>query len=133
MAGIRKRADADLVSIWHTPPGDDSTCGKAQGGLVASQPFSVVAVDKEGCLYTFLHELGHLFGLHHDRWMYRNSQPALSTNPDLYNFGFVNVPARKFTVMAYPNKCKAQGIETCRRIRMMSTPLFTHNGDLMGI
>jgi hypothetical protein len=128
----RNEVAADLVSVWHTP--SNNVCGKAETGPSPSRPFSVVAVRKQDCQFTFLHELGHLFGIHHDRYVFAEENPTLAGDPNLYNFGFVNVPAQKRTVMAYNKECADQTPpETCRRIPMMSTPRITHEGDLIGI
>jgi hypothetical protein len=84
---------------------------------------------KGGCQHEMLHELGHLFGGRHDR--YENGE----TDPHAYNFGFVNLPARIYTVMAYPDKCLERNppVTNRQRIAFFSTPLIRPEGERIGI
>ena len=94
------------------------------------------AVTANGTEETFTHEIGHNFGLKHDRYV--NSVGG-TIYP--YAFGYINDRAfqpsaprttRWRTVMAYPNPCSAAGFG-CPRLLRFSNPDQTHLGDVMGV
>ena len=73
--------------------------------------------------YTFTHEIGHSLGCRHDRFTTGNSNS--------YYYGYVYVPGKWRTIMAYNNQCKEDGV-SCTRLLYWSTPNINHNGVPMG-
>ena len=94
------------------------------------------AVTARGDEETFTHEIGHNFGLRHDRFV---SNPQNAFIP--YAFGYTNkkafdsdapVSARWRTIMAYGNRCTEEGIG-CPRVFRFSNPDQTYLGDPLGV
>jgi hypothetical protein len=75
--------------------------------------------------FSFVHELGHNFGLNHDRYV------AGEVSPTDYNFGYVALPKAVRTVMAYNNECADNGV-VCQRYPLFSTAALTIKGAPMG-
>lgn len=135
---LRDRYRADLVIlIGHYP--NASACGIGWINENAAQVdasrygYSIsnvdVVDDAVGSLYcdfpvTPVHEVGHNLGMQHDRANAGSSYLS-------YNFGHVNVPARRRTIMAYNSVCAAQGV-TCQRVMRFSTPyeLYPKDGPM---
>ena len=143
---LRDTYAADLVHLI----GDAATCRGVSMFAVtrstgqqptgdASSGFAVTDLSCPG--FVFAHELGHNFGLHHDRY-------ALWYNPPndaayAYGVGYVNQRAfdagatsssRWRTVMAYNSQCSSSAIN-CPRVLYFSNPEISHpvSGDPMGI
>ena len=53
-------------------------------------------------------------------------------SPGAYNYGYVDTTARIRTVMAYNDKCAAQGF-TCTRIPFFSSPYLSYSGVALGV
>lgn len=124
LAGWRNRVKADLVSVWRLRP-QDPYCGIAWIGPHPDYAHSVMGID---CLpyAVFEHELGHNFGLRHDRYV---EAPASASE---YRFGFVNTQAKIRDIMSYENACAAKAIR-CERVGMFSTATIRHRGNRIGI
>ena len=97
-----------------------------------SEAFALTAVDNEK---VFTHEIGHNFGVGHDRYVF--NIPTIYP----YAFGYVNDSAfepdaventRWHTVMAYPNRCRDAGF-SCERLLRFSNPEQSYIGDPLGI
>mgnify|MGYP001472130099 CR=1 FL=1 len=88
--------------------------------------FAVVARNCAVSNYSFAHELGHNMGAQHD-WFVDNS-----TVPYTFAHGYVNASARWRTIMAYNNKCSAQGFN-CTRLNYWSDPTRSYSGAPMGV
>ena len=96
----------------------------------------------------FMHELGHIMGLAHDRYedcRARYEQSAVSrTRVRPYAYGYVNQEAfddlvitlltRKNwrTVMAYDDQCDDAGF-SCSQLQRFSNPNQTYRSDSMGV
>ena len=105
-------------------------CGWA--GMIMDTPapeaeVDAVAVVKLSCSsanHSFPHELGHLFGLHHDR-VADNTGPANA-------HGHVDLGNRFRTVMAYNNQCSNAGFD-CVRVQHFSSPSVNYEGHPTGV
>ena len=91
----------------------------------------------------FAHELGHLMGLYHDRYVECDGSACAgdSTSMFPYRFGYVNqeglkpgsaASSRWRTIMAYQDQCSDPGY-TCSWLPRFSNPTQTHRGDPLGI
>lgn len=128
---LRNSTGADLVSVLTD---DGTSCGLAwvlngttDAGSRSRWGFSTVdypcAVDN----LSFPHELGHNMGLNHDRYV--------ESSPDLYDYavGYVYLPGKWRTIMAYNNQCAAQVPSfNCTRIPRFSNPDQTYGGAPLG-
>ncbi|MGA7458173.1 MAG: zinc-dependent metalloprotease family protein [Methyloceanibacter sp.] len=86
------------------------------------------SVSERGCAinnYSFIHELGHNFGLNHDRYV-AGDVPATD-----YNFGYIDMRKAVRTVMAYNDQCVANNID-CQRYPLFSTPSLKIKGVPIG-
>ena len=118
--GLRDAHGADLVALLIRSGG---SCGVAWLPTTPSEEdgFSVTGHDCAVGNKSFVHELGHNMGAHHD--------PANASNsgPKPFNKGFVSPTLAWRTVMAYPGACGG-----CMRVSHFSNPKLTYNGQAMG-
>jgi hypothetical protein len=124
---------ADLVAVLAAGALDNCGIGYRKSALSgqADFGFSVSHYTCASSTFTFIHEVGHNFGAHHDRYAVQaRGQGANSLFP--YGYGYVNGTKRWYTVVAYDDQCDAFGVE-CTRLPFFSTPAFTYNGDPLGI
>lgn len=110
---LRNQLAADQVVLIRIR-GD--ACGIAWSTVTSSRAYSVVDL---ACIpgHTFAHELAHNMGALHDRFGMR---PQTFPNSQ-FRFGYVNLQARRRTVLAYNNLCVANGFN-CTRIPYFSAP-----------
>lgn len=90
----------------------------------ASYAFSVTRNNCAVGNLSFPHELGHNFGLEHDRFVSPSGNPAYP-----FGFGFVDSNSQFRDIMAYSNACTS----SCPRIQYFSNPAITYNGRPLGI
>lgn len=131
---LREETHADLVSLWlaGSVPGGAS-CGIAYLGGIDPQydpeyaAWSVVYAAACATEFrAFAHEIGHNLSAHHDAGA---SQPPTDGKP--YARGYVDVPARTITVMAYYDQCIRAQV-SCTRIGYFSNPDVAYNGRVQG-
>ncbi len=122
---LRDQYSADLVML--VVGEGDNFCGYAGWGyngqsLLPQFGFSVLA---EYCISTtvFAHELGHNFGLQHDRFI-NNSGGYLP-----YGHGYTAPSESWFTIMAYPDGCNFN----CFPLNRWSNPVQQFAGEALGI
>ena len=104
-----------------------------------------IGTSKQACVINgsdevFTHELGHNFGVHHDRFVNRKENWPAKVRP--YAHGYENqamflpdapASARWATVMAYGDQCSARfQTHNCTRLARFSNPTQTHLGDPLG-
>lgn len=122
---LRDQHSADLVMLIIGE--GDHFCGVAGWwtngtNLLAQGGFSVLT---EYCIPTtiFAHELGHNFGLQHDR--FTNNDGGFQP----YAHGYVAPSESWYTIMAYPNGCNFN----CSPLNRWSNPSQKINGEPLGV
>jgi hypothetical protein len=118
---LRNTYAADVVVLVVN---DSEACGIASSiGSTATSAFAVAHYTCITGYYSFGHEVGHLQGARHDRYV------DSSTTPYAYGHGFIPSSKNWRTVMAYGNNCS-----NCTRIQWWSNPLVAYpsTGQLMG-
>lgn len=123
----RDQAAADLV-IAFTAHSD--VCGIAwlnerPTSGAASNAFGIVNIGCAVSNKTAPHEIGHLLGMRHDRYV--DTSGGLG-----YNFGYVAHADRLRSLMAYGNACTDAGY-SCRRVTSYSSPGVTHKNGPLGV
>ncbi|HEU0014754.1 MAG TPA: M12 family metallo-peptidase [Longimicrobium sp.] len=118
---LRNTYGADVVLLVVN---DSEACGIA--AAIKATATSAFAVAHYSCItgyYSFAHEIGHLQGARHDRYV------DGSTSPYAYGHGFIPSTKNWRTIMAYGNNCS-----NCTRIQWWSNPLKTYpsTGQVMG-
>ncbi|HEX6745838.1 MAG TPA: M12 family metallo-peptidase [Longimicrobium sp.] len=118
---LRNTYAADLVMLVVN---DTEACGQA--AAINATATSAFAVADQSCItgyYSFAHELGHLQGARHDRFV------DGTLTPYQYGHGFIPSTKNWRTIMAYGNNCA-----NCTRIQWWSNPLKTYpsTGQVMG-
>jgi hypothetical protein len=116
---LRNTYAADVVVLVVN---DSEACGQA--AAIKATATTAFAVAHYSCItgyYSFGHEVGHLQGARHDRYVDGTLTP--------YQYGHGFIPASKTwrTIMAYGNNCS-----NCTRIQYWSSPLKTYGGVAMG-
>jgi hypothetical protein len=118
---------ADVVVLLVDDP---DFCGLASQ-ILATQTtaFAAVAWDCATGNYSFGHEIGHLQGARHDRFVDNNSSPYA------YGHGYVDpVNYNWRTIMSYVDSCVSHAGHGCLRVQYWSNPNVTYlpTGQAMG-
>jgi len=123
---LRDTYGADMVSLI-VASGD--ACGIA-AAIMATASTAFQVTNRDGCMtgyYSFGHEFGHLQGAQHD--MYADPSTVLYS----YAHGYVYLPDRWRTVMAYNDLCETTSPYTsCTRLQYWSNDTNTYGGAAMG-
>jgi len=77
--------------------------------------------------HSFAHELGHIMSARHDYYV-----DSTTGSPYSYNHGYLNVPGKWRTIMAYNTECVGSS-SYCVRLNYWSNPDVNYKGDPMGI
>lgn len=118
---LRNTYAADVVVLVVN---DSEACGMAAAiGATATSAFAAAHYTCITGYYSFGHEVGHLQGARHDRFV------DGSTTPYAYGHGFIPSTKNWRTIMAYGNNCS-----NCTRIQWWSNPSRTYpsTGQVMG-
>ena len=112
----RNNTRADVVGFIARNLTNNGLCGLADG-IGVGQSEAYFLIDNQCTNFTFVHEIGHLFGARHD------NDPNVT--PFRFGHGFVSVPGNFRTVMAVSSNPQP-------RIAAFSSPSFTLGGRLIG-
>lgn len=121
---LRNTYKADVVVLIVN---NTAYCGLANTIMATeSQAFCMVSRICATGYYSFAHEIGHLQGARHDRYV-----DPTEYSPFTYNHGYTYPTAQWRTVMAYNNACTAVGVN-CTRLNYWSNPNVYYGGVAMG-
>jgi peptidyl-Asp metalloendopeptidase len=135
VSALRSTTDGimDIVHTWRNTyaadvvvlvVNDSEACGMAAAiKATASYAFAAAHYTCITGYYSFGHEVGHLQGARHDRYV------DSSNTPYQYGHGFIPSAKNWRTIMAYGNNCS-----NCTRIQWWSNPQKTYpsTGQVMG-
>ena len=137
---------ADIVMLLLSEADADGTAGQAflMIGVSTDHADSAFGVSTVHA-GNFMHELGHIMGLAHDRYAdceHDTSNPQCPARVRPYAYGYVNQEAfesgassskRWRTIMSYFNQCEDAGFSCSSSLQRFSNPNQTYRGDPMGV
>ncbi|WP_339130843.1 reprolysin-like metallopeptidase [Streptomyces sp. f51] len=129
-AAQRTAFGADLVALIAAIPPEDSS-GQANlpnpaGPGTSNNAFSVTSAFSITAWENLAHEIGHNFGLMHDR---KTVLSQGGTTPvGTFNYGWVTADQRHHTVMAYSSACT----QACTVVNQYSNTVNLLNGQALG-
>jgi hypothetical protein len=122
---LRNTYCADVVVLVVN---NSTYCGLANAIMASSSgAFCIVSRTCATGYYSYGHEIGHLQGARHDRYVDNTDY-----SPYTYNHGRTYPTGRWRTIMAYNNACSAQGV-SCTRVNHWSNPSVNYSGVATGI
>lgn len=127
-AVLRDRFRADVVWVMAAEVGGFSNAQPRPVPPVSEGSGKKMLVGYDRPVEFFAHELGHLLGLAHDKYVGGDGQGAPTYT---YARGYVAPSLKWRTIMAYENKCIDAGT-TCPEIPYYSNPDLTYQGERLG-
>jgi hypothetical protein len=129
VAWLRNATRADLVTLITNHGPGSLFCGIGYlmlGNSTSFAPFGFSVVERSCAVsnLTFVHELGHNMGAHHDTYVAGDEETLFP-----YSHGYVDLVDHFRTIMAYNDQCEPS---FCTRLEFFSTPNQTHNGRVIG-
>ncbi|MFJ8016285.1 M12 family metallo-peptidase [Streptomyces sp. NPDC096339] len=130
-AAQRQRYSADLVALIAAVPFNDSS-GAANlpdpvaSASTASAAFSVTSLGSVRAWENLGHEIGHNFGLKHDRATVARQNGT--TPAGTFNYGWVTPSGQHRTLMAYSQSCP----QACSVVNAYSNTERTWSGEALG-
>ena len=152
---LRDSTSADLVSLlvfngtdkcgdgkpgcgWATTSNNLAGPGDNPGTFLweqnfASNGYSVVSIYQAINADTFMHEVGHNLGAHHDWYTYVTNPSAPTADVFAHGWVMIQIPFPARTVMSYSSVCAVQVPKlTCELLPVFSTPLRSYFGVRLG-
>lgn len=129
LQNLRAKYGADLVSLW---VGNLDLCGIAWAQTIPDDRNFGISLKKVGCgASTFAHEVGHNFGLAHDRFSEKEGENDLAADFGKA-YGHVDLVEEFRTIMSYDDKCRYYGVD-CERVNLYSTPYQNFRDRPLGV
>ena len=136
---LRNEHAADLVHLLtNVAFGAEGRAGPLGSETLVSENYAAFAVTANSQEQTFTHEVGHNFGVMHDRYSFGSTYPR-TIYP--YAFGYVNPrafesgapdTAKWRTIMSTQDRCRDEGI-SCPRLLRFSNPDQSYMDDPLGV
>jgi hypothetical protein len=127
MDGVHPMRDAYCADVVLMVVNNQSYCGLAY--TIMANESEAFCLASRVCItgyYSFAHEIGHLQGARHDRYV-----DPTENSPYAYNHGHTYPTDSWRTIMAYNNACSAAGT-SCTRVNHWSNPNVNYMGTPTG-
>lgn len=127
-ADLRDRFRADVVAVTAAEVGGFSNAQPRPVPVTSQGSGKKMLIGYDRSAGFFAHELGHLLGLAHDKYVGGDGQGAPAYT---HARGYVAPSLKWRTLMAYENKCVDAGT-TCPDIQYFANPDLTYAGERLG-